>query len=502
MGARQHPGLNAVADTPLPGINAPREAPAIAAPSDTLAPYKRYFGCMPEELLPSPSDFAELGAAFRFNTWDTEAESDIPVGYTYLCQFVFHDLTDMVAVAGQEPLNQRSAGLDLDSVFGPAPAERSRPATPLAIGRTSPSNCPCDLPRDSGGKAMIADLRNDDNLPLAQTHMAVLRFYNAILARLPHLTEADARGLTVTHFQSVVLHDLLPRLIDPIVYEDVMRNGRSVIYAEPRTTGEFLIPLEFAAACARFGHSMIRTVYQHWNSSTSGAMLYGFWKNTFNSSDPPLDGAHDQPRTCLFDRWITQWERLLSTHTSPSGHPPLLTSQIDTVFAYPLAQIPEIALPALASSSLLPSTNIVTLSFLRGLSLRLNSGQAVAGQVLAAVLDRGGPIFPILIPAQIVQDEPNAVRSLLTRPRNGAATLAESTPLLLYTLKEAAVLSNGIRLGPMGSRIVMETVHAAIESAQHSILSTRWKPNGDLKPTADDRYTFADLIAFAGLSNP
>ncbi|MDR6756777.1 hypothetical protein J2Y48_002070 [Mycoplana sp. BE70] len=463
-------------------------------------PFKRCFGSTPKAELPDAALLCELGAAFRFNVTDTEAETEIPVGYTYLCQFVFHDLTSMVAEAGREPINLRSGRLDLDGVFGTGTTDPTKPATPMALGRTAPGARPCDLPRDASGRSVIADPRNDDNLALAQTHMAVIRFYNAIIARYPGISERQARALAVTHVQSIVLHDLLPRLTDPVVYADVMQNGRSVIHVDPQVT-EFLIPLEFAAACARFGHSMIRTVYQHWNAANPGAMLFGFWKNTYNSSDPPLDGTLDEPRIQLSDRWIAEWERLLSPWPSSSGQPPLLASRIDTVFAYPLAQIPEIALPALASSSLLPSANIATLSLLRGLSLRLSSGQTVARQVLAAVMDRGGPTFPVLTADQIVKDEPEAVRTLLSEARGGARTLAESTPLLLYTLKEAAILNNGMRLGPMGSRIVMETVHAAIEAAQHSILAPRWKPDPDLKPTAADHYTFADLISFAGLSN-
>lgn len=488
--------------TPIDMLYPPENEPAPVDRGDPALhrPFKRCFGSTLEAELPDATTLCELGAAFRFNVTDTEVETEIPVGYTYLSQFVFHDLTSMVADAGREPFNLHSGRLNLDSVFGPSTTDPTKPATPMATGRTAPGARPCDLPRDAHGRAMIADPRNDDNLALAQTHMAVIRFYNAIVARYPGMSERRTRALAVTHVQSVVLHDLLSRLIDPVVYDDVMQNGRSVIHADPQET-DFLIPLEFAAACARFGHSMIRTVYQNWNAANPGAMLFGFWKNTYNSSDPPLDGTLDEPRTQLSDRWVATWERLLSARPSPTGQPPLFASRIDTVFAYPLAQIPQVALPALASSSLLPSTNIATLSLLRGLSLRLSSGQAVARQVRDAVVDRGGPAFPILTPDQIVQDEPEAARNLLSWPRGGARTLAESTPLLLYTLKEAAILSDGMRLGPMGSRIVMETVHAATEAAQPSILTTRWKPDPGLKPAAGDRYTFADLISFAGLSN-
>lgn len=489
--------------TPIEMLGPHENEPAPVARGDPALrrPFKRCFGSTPDAELPDAALLCEIGAGFRFNVTDTEVETEIPVGYTYLCQFIFHDLTSMVADSGKEPSNLHSGRLDLNSVFGSGATGLAKPAMPMANGRTVPHARSRDLPRDALGRAVIADPRNDDNLALAQTHMAMIRFYNAIVARYPGISERRAQALAVTHVQSVVLHDLLSRLIDPIVYDDVMQNGRSIIHTDPHVTGEFQIPLEFAAACARFGHSMIRTVYQHWNAANPGAMLFGFWKHTYNSSDPPLDGALDESRTRLSDRWVAEWERLLSARPSPTGQPPLLASRIDTVFAYPLAQIPQIALPALASSSLLPSTNIATLSLLRGLSLRLSSGQAVARQVLAAVVDRGGPAFPILTPDQIMQDEPEVVRSLLTRPRNGARTLAESTPLLLYTLKEAAILSNGMRLGPVGSRIVMETVHAAIEAAQPSIIATHWKPDPGLRPSADDRYTFADLISFAGLSN-
>lgn len=463
--------------------------------------YRRCFGMLPDHLHPSIEHLVALGAAFRFNDTNQEAETDIPVGYTYLCQFVFHDLTLMVVpAAGASPFNRHSGRLELDSVFGEGPARDGR-AVALPVGRTIPRGQPCDLPRDGTGRAAICDTRSDDNLPLAQTHVAVLRFHNAIVAACPGLSRSDARALAVAHFQSVVIHDLLPRLIDPAVYEDVMANGRCVVHAAPEIDGDFAIPLEFAAACARFGHAMIRNLYRCWNVENPGARLYAFWRNTFNSSDRPLDGTGDLARTRLFDDWIADWTRLLGDPPGRFGLPPLLASRIDTVFAQPLSQIPQQALPQLAASSLQPSSNIAALSLLRGLSLRLNSGPAAAARILARLRAQGRPCFRLLTSKEMLLDEPDEARRLLTLSiGDGGGTLAEHPPLWLYILKEAAILRNGMRLGPVGSRIVMETLHAAIEAARPSILGSGWRPDPRLRPSQPERYSFPDLIAFAGLS--
>lgn len=468
----------------------------------TQYPYRRCFGMLPDHLNPSVEHLVALGAAFRFNDTDREAETDIPVGYTYLCQLVFHDLTLMVVpAAGAVPFNRHTGRLELDSIFGERPARDGR-AAPLPIGRTMPGGRPCDLPRDRIGRAAIRDSRNDDNLPLAQTHLAVLRFHNAIVAACPGLSRNDARALAVAHFQSVVLHDLLPRLIDRAVYEDVMANGRCVVHAAPEVDDDFAIPLEFAAACARFGHAMIRNLYRCWNAENPGARLYAFWRNTFNSSDRPLDGTGDLARTRLFDDWIADWARLLDHPPGRFGLPPLLASRIDTVFAHPLSQVPQQALPQLAASSLQPSPNIATLSLLRGLSLRLNSGPAIAERILARLRPQGRPCFRLLTPQEMLRDEPDEARRLLTLSTGDGGTLAEHPPLWLYILKEAAVLQGGMRLGPVGSRNVMETLHAAIQAARPSILDSGWCPDPRLRPSRRDRYSFPDLIAFAGLSTP
>ena len=81
---------------------------------------------------------------------------------------------------------------------------------------------------------MIPDKRNDENLAVAQTHLAFQRFHNRVVdTALPPGTPANqrfirAREIVVKHYQWVIRHDYLPRILEPSVVDDVFANGRKV----------------------------------------------------------------------------------------------------------------------------------------------------------------------------------------------------------------------------------------------------------------------------------
>ena len=146
--------------------------------------YRRYFGV--PAVLPDKSLFTRLGEAMYVDDDDGEL-SEIPVGYTYLGQFIFHDLSRFKSRA-------QGAGRPAQPAQrGARPRQRVRRRRPgygrtlrqhggpMALGCTS-DGLLLDLPRDITGRPLIADERNDDLLPLAQIHMAVIRFYNAVFA--------------------------------------------------------------------------------------------------------------------------------------------------------------------------------------------------------------------------------------------------------------------------------------------------------------------------------
>ena len=141
----------------------------------------------------------------------------IPAGFTYLGQFIDHDLTfDVTDVALGENLSDdelrqaRSPSLDLDSLYGRGPrrpgsrkfyaADRAhlKVGTTAAAGGRGNENRDLvgfDLPRVTtiGAPALIPDKRNDENLAVAQTHLAMIRFHNRIVDTLPSTVPAAQR---------------------------------------------------------------------------------------------------------------------------------------------------------------------------------------------------------------------------------------------------------------------------------------------------------------------
>ena len=215
-----------------------------------------------------------------------DGESTIPAGYTYLGQFIAHDISYLDPQAASK--SRRSPALDLDSVLPEEDLSKFLSKVPgqgpLAIGSTSTNESPElpeDLPRargDFSGKPAIADDRNDNFLPLSQCHLLLLKFYNAIARWLgvsldPYSPE-DARRVRnfwVKHFQHAVLHDYLPTIVGCETYSCVVNNGRAIVHPqrfhrgdEPHIPEERpWMPLEFATAFGRYGHSMIGIATAH-----------------------------------------------------------------------------------------------------------------------------------------------------------------------------------------------------------------------------------------------
>ena len=133
----------------------------------------------------------------------------VPAGFTYLGQFVDHDLTfDRTTVtlgsyiSPAMLLQARSPSLDLDSLYGAGPGDPESAkfyesdGLHLKMGKTVaaegiPAKDGFDLPRGLGNtqakkrKAVIPDPRNDENLAVAQTHLAMIRFHNRVVNTAP-----------------------------------------------------------------------------------------------------------------------------------------------------------------------------------------------------------------------------------------------------------------------------------------------------------------------------
>jgi len=474
----------------------PYAATSYAKPgAGTEKGYAHIFGVSGPESQPSLEAILALAAAMKARPYASR-DSDIPAGYTYLGQFIFHDITAMMPGANAlSPRNARSPALDLDSVLpGLKPMDFPDLCGEdglLDIGFTTERALLEDIPRN-GRKPLIADHRNDDFLPLAQSHLLLIKFYNAVARHLGHDGSdrgdgwwSEVRKTWLQHFQSVVLHDYLPRIVNADTYRDVMERGRRLVRAGSTAAGEAWMPIEFAAAAGRFGHSMIRPFYHPWNRPLAWTVVTvkDFIRFSYvNSDDGMEEGVHFL--------WATDWRCLLDfgEPTKPGAPPlPIRAAAIDTHLAPPLHELPSRLRSDMADATRGQATFSLAASTMnRGRELGIAPARQAldeADALLDAPLARVAPA-DIFDSADKLGDVARAFPELVT-----------ATPLWFYVLREAELLGEGKQLGPLGSRIVMETLHAAIEASEHSILHGGWMPV--LPSAAADRFAATDLAAFA-----
>jgi hypothetical protein len=122
-----------------------------------------------------------------------------------------------------------------------------------------------DLPRNTQGIALIGDPRNDVHLFVSQLHLAFLRVHNGLVDRLrvdgvveAELFDAARRALT-WHYQWIVVHDFLPRVVGRELVATLLRGGPQRFRP---ALGRGFIPLGFADAAYRYGHAQIRNRYR------------------------------------------------------------------------------------------------------------------------------------------------------------------------------------------------------------------------------------------------
>jgi hypothetical protein len=436
---------------------------------------------------------------------DTVPDSPIPAGFTYVGQFVDHDITlDVSSQLDEEKdaetiNNMRSPALDLDSVYGNGPAvdaflyrfPTSGPPTAIKMQLGSNSNfgpggsagsngtpggmktqVDFDVPRihnpinpsASTFTAVIGDPRNDENLIVSQLHHAMLRFHNKVVDTLVVAGFGDdifveARKQVTHHYQFAVLHDFLERVCGAAAVNAAVASVNAPI------NSPFRMPVEFSVAAYRFGHSMIRDFY--WVNFTF-----------FNATMAQVFEFIRVPRLPVFSNWVVDFNAFFDTgFVVPVNNK---ARKIDTVLANGLEALPGFT----GMMAVLAQRNLR-----RGLALGLPSGQGMAKHFNMAPLTA----------AQLQQGLPADELAILNAD---GGLLLKRTPLWYYLLREAAVLKGGDQLGPVGGRIVAETFVRLLKRDASSFLNA---PNGFtpfLPSATPGTFTFADLVNFAGVTQP
>ncbi len=439
----------------------------------------------------------------------------IPAGFTYLGQFIDHDLTmDKTKLMLKKQLSPaqllqgRSPALDLDSLYGDGPQDPESAkfyeadGIHLKMGKTKaeggfPAMDDFDLPRGAGStqaekrKAVIPDGRNDENLAVAQTHLAMIRFHNRVVDSLPAAVPpaqrfSQARELVTKHYQWMIRTDYLPRICAAGVVNNVFNQGRKAFEVGVPANQMPSMPIEFSIAAFRLGHSMIRAAY-NWNvafDNGSGFLGYLF---EFSAGGGNLAGAQR-----LASNWIADFRRLYDF--GEAGKPELEVPEgkfnramrIDTTLVNPLKNLPPETFGGPGVPFDDPRANLAFRNLTRARMVRLATGQQ-----MATFLKQKGVNLTKLTKAEIRDGKNGADLSLLTQAQLDA--FLRDTPLWFYILREAEFGAG--KLKGVGARIVAETFHRAMEGSAHSIVrDTAFKPS--LGPN-NSTFRMVDLLLFA-----
>ena len=383
----------------------------------------------------------------------------IPAGYTYLGQFIDHDITfDPMSHLQKrnDPdalVDFRTPRFDLDSVYGSGPDDSpflyewgrpSKRGVELLVGVNPDDERfePHDLPRNQQGRALIGDPRNDVHIVISQLHLLFVRFHNRVVDHV-RASEPGLEGRALLeecqrivrwHYQWIVMHDFLERVTG------IAAEGFERQYFMWENTP--YMPVEFSGAAYRFGHSMIRPAYDL-NSEITEIPIFAAAEDA--DAREHLGGFRRLPFG-----WSVDWSRFFKT----GRHVPQNSRRIDTKLSAPLFRLPSGVDPGRH-----PLSN---LNLRRGRALGLPCGEDVA---------------------QAMGHDP-------------PAELKGPTPLWFYLLHEAETSAGGRHLGPVGGRIVAEVLIGLLEGDPQSYLHQKpgWKPFLPAAEAGD--FTMPDLVSF------
>lgn len=399
-------------------------------------------------------------------------------GVTFVGQFLDHDMTfDTTSRLGRPTSPRRSPNarrpfLDLDSVYGAGPVGAPQLYDPAdrAKFRVESGGLHEDLPRDATGRAIVADPRNDENMVISGLHAAVLLFHNHVVDLVrrerpglePEDAFAEAQRLVTWHYQWMVLHEFLPHLVGQPTVDELLAGGRRVY--RPRM-GDAFMPVEFQIAY-RMGHSMVRPSYRANFTGNAGEPFFALvFDPSIGAEADPADLRGGRRAERRFIGWTTFFRfQGFEDDVRPN-------KLIDSRLSSPLFDLPLGAIPTGT-----PPTSLAVRNLLRHLTWSVPSGQAIAAAL-------GVPALP---PARLAE-----LRAVYP-------PFAVSTPLWYYVLKEAEVFERGVRLGPVGSRIVAEVFVGLLRSDPDSYLNEQpgFTPTLGVVP---GEFGMVDLLTAAGV---
>ena len=420
----------------------------VDAPFDPAGRYGRMFDLPALEC--DEGMLHRIGAAGGFcDGGDCEGDATIEAGWPFFGQYVAHDLT-----ADRSPLrshadlgslrNMRAPRANLESLYGGGPG-----GSPYLFQRDDPAKLledDGDVPRNREGLALVGDPRNDVHVFMSQMQVAFIRAHNLIVDRLREDGAADgdvfdeARRSLTWHYQWLIVNEFLPSLAGSDLVAGLLADGPRFY----RPDGAQFIPVEFADAAYRYGHSQIRQLYrlQH-----DGPLLPVF---------PDLIGFGP-----IAGRSI-DWSLLFDV---PGSEPAQRAKPIDGQLPRSLIELPQAITGATDDDAY---RSLAARDLERGQGTGLPAGEDVA-QVLGA---------------DVLGEEEIGLRTY---------GWVGKTPLWLYILRESSARHSGDRLGEVGGRICGEVLYGVIarDPESYVALDADWQPT---LPARERQFRLRDLL--------
>jgi hypothetical protein len=447
----------------------------------------------------------------------TEDNPNIPSGYTYLLQFMAHDMVNTsISLAATEGRrfgfqNTRQQPLTLDTVYGGGPdvsphayeygqsCVQSRgfmPRTRLRCGRAqsrsgSTANMPfADVgraiavdvmdgglanrdgaPRCLRTEALIADPRNEDQALIAQMTLLFHRMHNFILdqidSALPPSTAPDAyrnficaRFILTLIYRKIIIKDVLYHLLDSSVYRYYFLpviNPGNLLSDDEAAIGK--IPVEFSHGAFRCGHAMFRDSY-HVKSADADPIDAGRAMQ-FNSRRSP-------GFVPLTEDWIVKWEHFFKINgQEPVNHSRRLRPNFSSLAKSGFYFAPLLPnADGKGDAAGLPNRDLVSSIFARVWSVpklidKLRDRSVEKGTGLSNFLPAYDEHVSGMTEWLKKTADPGGISEQFTA--EDIAAIVEDPPMPFFVLYEAENKHDGVRLGPLGSIIIAETIVGAMQ---------------------------------------
>lgn len=418
---------------------------------------------------------------------------------------------------------------DLRQVDAPADPTIFNPKKPTSD--TTPISG-FDFPIKKGANGpLIMDARNGENRILSQIQSIIELAHNDCIDHLnapngnalldtlaPALTVFDAckRYITWT-YQTIVVTDFLSRVLNPKAYARIAYGDESKSLKSPEDAllpstatintaiyscnkNSVRIPIEFAGAAFRLGHSLVRNAYRlHEEVLDHGQLMTGEIRPIFsNTAEGENYGSGLEGGDPLRRRDVIDWAFLFDMGGYRATQ---YARPLDTLVARRLYSLPIEALPPDDSAGTRrPDSgnerNLPRRNFLRA-SQRTNhleGGLGIANGIESA---------RFVYQKAMLKDESTIVQQLLADRISMAGFSPDEfkmrAPLWIWMLAEAEATQHSEHLGEVGSHLVGEFMLASLRCDESSVLNataakTGWQPLDDV--WQNKRYTMPNLIAY------